>query len=104
MIDEPTRVTPTSATLLDLVINNKPDLVLAQSVIPQVIADHDLISIKVNIRKPKRKPVIKTFRHLGKYNKDTLCELLLLEAHNLNQIMETDDADLQINIFNDTFT
>ncbi len=27
MIDEPTRVTPTSATLLDLVITNKPDLV-----------------------------------------------------------------------------
>ncbi len=48
--------------------------------------------------------MIKTFRQLGKYNKDTLCDLLLLEAHNLNQIMETDDVDLQINIFNYTFT
>ena len=104
MIEEPTRVTPTSATLLDLIITNKPDLVLVKSVVPQVIADHDLISIKVNIRKPKRQPVTKTFRHLGKYTKDTLCELLLLEAYNLNQIMESDDVDLQINIFNDTFT
>ena len=104
LLDKPTRVTPTSATLLDLVVTNRVDLVLFKSVVPQVIADHDLISIKVNIRKPKRQPLTKTFRHLGKYNKDTLCEILLLESHNLKQIMETDDADLEINIFNDTFT
>ncbi len=101
LIDKPTRVTCTSATLLDMIITNRPNLVLTQSVVPQVISDHDLISIKANFRKPKRQPDSKTFRHLDKYEyyKDTLCELLLLEAHKLNQLMETDDFDLQINSF-----
>lgn len=43
----PTRVTPTAATLLDLIITNTPDNVLTKSVVPQVIADHDLIRIKL---------------------------------------------------------
>ncbi len=103
LIEEPTRVTPTSASLLDLVITNSPNLVINKDVVPQVIADHDLISIFVNISKPKRKPLMKTFRHLGSYSSDILCTLLLSESYTLNQIMETDDVDLQINIFNDTF-
>ncbi len=45
MIDEPTRVTPTSATLFDLIFTDTPNLVLVKSVVPQVIAGHDLISI-----------------------------------------------------------
>ncbi len=91
LIDEPTRVTPTSATLLDLVITNNPSLVLTKNVVPQVIADHDLISIVVSIRKPKRKPLTRTFRHLGGYSSDILYTLLMSESHTLNQIMETDD-------------
>ncbi len=74
MIDGPTRVTPTLATLLDLIITSRSDLFLVQSVVPQVIANHDLISITVKIRKHKQQPQTKTFRHLGKCNKDTLCE------------------------------
>ncbi len=68
MIDEPTGVTSTSATLLDLIINNEPSHVLEKFVIPQIIADHDLIIIKVNLRKPKREPLMKTF-HLGSYSR-----------------------------------
>ncbi len=46
IIDKPTRITSTSATLLDLVIANNPGIVLNHVVVPQVIADHDLISEK----------------------------------------------------------
>ncbi len=46
-------------------------MILAHDVVPQVIADHDLISIKVNISKPKRKHVIKTLRYLGNYSRDS---------------------------------
>ena len=103
MIDEPTRVTSTSATLLDLVVTNEPSYILEKSVVPQVIADHDLIGIKVNLRKPKREPLMKTFRHLGSYNKDILCELLLTESYSLNRITRTDDVNQQISIFNHCF-
>ena len=61
LIDKPTRYTSTSATLLDLVITNKPESVVHHDVVPHVIADHDLISVKVHLRKPKRIPVTRTF-------------------------------------------
>ncbi len=54
VINVPTRVTSTSATLLDLVITNNPYIILTKSVVPQLISDHDLISIMVNITKPRR--------------------------------------------------
>ncbi len=56
MVDEPTRATSTSPTLLALIITNEPSYVLEKYVVSQIIADHDLIGIKVNLRKPKREP------------------------------------------------
>ncbi len=61
MTDEPTRVTSTSATLLDLIITNELRHVLEESVVPQVIANHDLIVIKINLRKLKRERLVKLF-------------------------------------------
>ena len=103
VIEQPTRVTPTSATLLDLIIANKPNFVLCTSVVPGVISDHDLISVNVNVGKPKRQLLTKTFRHLGQYSKDSLCQLLLSQTNNFNQIKYTDNVDLQLNIFNENF-
>ncbi len=88
----------TSATLLDLIITKESTRVFEKSVVPQIIADHDLIGIKVNLRKPKREPLMKTFRHLGSYNKDILCELLLSKSYSLNQTLRTGDVNQQIRI------
>ncbi len=44
IIDKPTRVTPQSATLLDVIVTNTRDTVIHRDVVPNVIADHDLIS------------------------------------------------------------
>ncbi len=41
LIDTPTRVTATSATPLDLIITNNPDLVLDKVPVPNLISDHD---------------------------------------------------------------
>ncbi len=67
IVDKHTRVTPQSAALLDIIAMNKYDAVIHKDVIPNAIADHDLITVIVNITKPKRKTVMKTFRHLGAY-------------------------------------
>ncbi len=104
MTDEPTRVTSTSATVLDLIITNELRHVLKKSVVPQVIANHDLIVIKINLRKLKREPLVKTFRHLGSYNKDILCDLLLSESYSLNRIITTYDVNQQTSIFSNSFT
>ncbi len=103
MIDGPTRVTSASATLLDLIITIEPSHALEKFVVPQVIADHDLIGIKINLRKPKREPLVKTFRHFDSYNKDIVCDLLLSESYSLNRIIRTDDVNQQISIFNNSF-
>ncbi len=50
--DKPTRVTSTSSTLLDLATANRPDTVSSWDVVPQEVADHDLISIVMDIRTP----------------------------------------------------
>lgn len=103
LINKPTRVTHTSSTLLDLVITNKPNAVLSCDVVPQEIADHDLTSITIDISKPKRLPVIKTFRHLGNYTKDYFCSTLLENSEHFNMILFTDDVDKQVDIFTFNF-
>ena len=79
LIDKPTRITDHSSTLLDVIITNKPDLIINSSVTPSPIADHELISVSINIIKPKRKPQVRTFRCLKNYNQNTFCDLLLNE-------------------------
>ena len=104
IVDKPTRVTQQSATLLDIIATNKHDTVIYKDVIPNIIADHDLITATVNITKPKRKTVTKTFRHLGAYSNDALCNALLTETPTLSKISQTDDVDTQVNILTSTFT
>ncbi len=53
LISKATGVTPNSPTLLDLIITNKADTIQSWDVVPQEIADHDLISITVDIRSLK---------------------------------------------------
>ena len=104
IIDLPTRVTPQSATLLDVLITNKQETILHKDVIPNIIGDHDLITASINITKPKRLPVIKTFRHLGAYSRDALCNALLSRSNTLNQLLNTDDVDIQVSIFTSAFS
>lgn len=103
LIDKPTRVTPSLATLLRLVITNRLNHALSRSVVLQVIADHDLRDITIDITKAKRQPGMRIFHYLGRYSKGTLCEVLLAESDNFNQIMNTADVNFRVNIFNETF-
>ena len=96
-------MTATSATLLDLIITNNPDLVLAKVVVPNLVSDHDLIGIKINITKPRRQPLIKTFRQLTNYNKNILNNLIMSEYHSFNKILDTDNVNHQVYIFNENF-
>ncbi len=54
IIDKPTRVTPQSATILDVIGTNTRDTVMLKDIIPNIIADHDLITATIDIKKPKR--------------------------------------------------
>jgi len=103
VIQKPTRITQFSSTLLDVILTNKPELILNSDVVPCPVADHELITATIDIHKPKRKPIIKTFRCQRNYNQNTLCNLLLNDADALSQIIHTDDVDKQVDLFNDIF-
>lgn len=104
VINTPTRITPTSSTLLDVIITNKPDLVTQSYVIPCTVADHELIGATVNILKPKRLPVTVTKRDLRNYNSDLLCSHILEETSTLNEILRTDNVDKQVSILTSVIT
>ena len=103
VIDKATRSTSTSATLLDLIVTNMPDVILAHDVVPLVIADHDLVSIVINVCKPRKQAVTRTTRNFKYYDKDILCSLLCDNIHFMYNIFLTDDVDKQVCIFNDVF-
>ena len=103
IIDKPTRVTSTTASLLDVIITNKLDMVIQSDVFPCEIADHDLISVKINISKPKRETIYRTFRSMENYSQEAFCNLILEETTTLNSILRTDDIDIQVDTFTEVF-
>ena len=104
IINKPTRITEQSSTLIDQVITNSPQKILHSDVLPGPIADHELITITIDIKKPKRQPIERTFRSLKNYTPDILCNLILDEKHVLNHILLTDNVDNHVNIFTSVFT
>ena len=102
IIDKPTRATATSPTLLDLIITNNPEIILTHYVVPQVIAGHDLINVKVNISKPKRQPVIRAVRQLN-HNQDSFSSMILQNSSEMHKILLTDNVNYQVKIFTENF-
>ena len=103
LVNKPTRTTSLSATLLDLIVTNTPSLVLHHDVIACPIADHDLLTLTLDIAKPKRLPITKTFRDMKNYSPELFCNLLLSESKSLDNIHTTDNVNTQVEIFNSVF-
>ena len=60
IITKATRITPSSAILLDIIVTNNSQSIIHSDVIPCPVADHELITVTVNLRKPRRVPIFKT--------------------------------------------
>ena len=98
IIDKPTRITQHSSTLLDLIITNNINMIVQSEVTPSPIADHEMVSIFINIRKPKKEVAVRTYRCRKNYSSDIFCDSLLNETTTLNTILITDDIDKQVGI------
>lgn len=83
LIDKPTRITEKSRTLLDVLITNNSSLVTSHEVLPLSIGDHELISAKLNLSKPKKERIFRTFRQLTNYSNDNLCSALMAKLNKL---------------------
>ena len=99
LVSKPTRITSNTATLIDLMITNNKSMIAELDILPSPIADHEAISVLLNIAKPKRLPIFKTYRCLKNYSTDVICNLLMSETGILNNILNTDDVHKQVKIF-----
>ena len=68
VIDWPTHITSHSSTLLDVAITNNVEMIMNSDLIPSPIADHEIISIVINIHKPKHEPEMRTYRSRKNYS------------------------------------
>ncbi len=103
IVETPTRVTTNSTTLLDIIITNTPNTVIASEVTPCPIADHDLIFVTINLHKPKREPLVVTKRQLCNYSPALFCNTLNNETGSLKPIFDADDIEIQTKILTNTF-
>ena len=70
MIEQPTRITDHSETIIDLVFTNKPELVTNFGVIHIEISDHSLIFLQRKISVPRSEPKLINKRNFKHYNVD----------------------------------
>ena len=68
LISEPTRVTGTSATLIDLFFTNKPDNIIRPGVVHIGISDHSLIYAVRKFTLPKSRESVKIARNFKNFN------------------------------------
>ena len=78
LIKDPTRITPTSETLLDVILTNKPELFKTSGVLNPEMSDHHIVYgiMKEKVSQHERKVI--TFRStrtldVEKFNEDLSC-------------------------------
>ena len=102
LIKEPTRVTPRSKTLIDVIITNNRDSVIhAQTSLS--IADHHAVSCKINLRKQRMTPFQIYGRNYANYSPEIFQIKLMQLSNQLNLMYETDRVDTQVQILTDNF-
>ena len=70
LVTEPTRITPTTATLIDVIFTNCPDRVVCSGVRHISISDHSLVFAyrKLSINRTSRGNNVITYRNFRKFN------------------------------------
>ena len=82
LIDKPTRVTDTSATMIDLVLTNVEENIHASGVIHLGISDHSLIYALRKFMLPKTNPGVREIRDYKHFDAELFVEDLSLMPWN----------------------
>ena len=102
LISEPTRITNTSTSLLDVILVTDKHLVVESGVVNVSISDHSLVFCTLNLKVPKPSPHYICVRSYKNYNPDhfssSVSELALFD-----KVYDIDDVNLKLAINNDAF-
>ena len=102
LIKEPTRITPRSKTLIDVIItNNRDTLIHAETSLS--IADHHAVSCTINLRKQRMTPFQIHGRNYGNYSPENFLIKLMQLSNQLNLMYETDSVDTQVQTLTNNF-
>ena len=77
VISEPTRITESTSTLIDLTLTNTPEHILSSGVIPTGVSDQNLVYAVRNFKLPKFKPTLKEVRDFKHFSETQLRNDLL---------------------------
>lgn len=77
LVHQPTRVTETSKSLIDILLVSNKNLVIETKVIPVSISDHDQICATLKLKKERSKPVYVPVRSFKHYNMDAFLKDML---------------------------
>ena len=100
MITEPTRVTATSCTLIDLMLTASPENVKVQGVVDTPgISDHCMTFMAYSLKKPKFKPKMVTRRDFRKFDKNAYMRDMELAPWGNIEAVDDDDIDNKVTIF-----
>ena len=101
-IQEPTRITSSSATILDQILTNIPSFVNSPSVLPPITtSDHCVIGTKLNFKIFKENCYN---RHIWEFNKTNFNDFRLkLSETNFDHCFEDNDVDVATQFWSETF-
>ena len=100
VITEPTRITSTSSTLIDLMLISCPENVKVQGVVDTPgISDHCLTFLAYSLKKPKFKPKMVTRRDFRNFDKNKFLYDMSIAPWGNIEAVDDDDIDNKVTIF-----
>ena len=100
VITEPTRITATSSTLIDLMLTACPDNVKVHGVVDTPgISDHCMTYMAYSLKKPKFKPKMVTRRDFRNFNRDSFVYDMSIAPWGNIEAVDDDDIDNKVTIF-----
>ena len=100
VITEPTRITATSSTLIDLMLTSCPENVKVHGVVDTPgISDHCLTFMAYSLKKPKFKPKMLTRRDFRNFNQTSFMHDMALAPWGNIEAVDDDDIDNKVTIF-----
>ena len=87
LIDEPTRITESSKTLIDVILNNNPRLFTKSGVFNPEISDHSLVYTQMVKNAIVYPSSVITFRSYKNFNEDDFRQALGMSVNCLSQLI-----------------
>jgi hypothetical protein len=97
LIKQPTRVTATSVSLLDVILASNTNSVQYAKVIPCSVSDHDVVYVQLRLKKDRPKPVYVTTRSFKTYNQAAFQKDMSFVPSSVVDVFN--DADDKLNAF-----